>query len=52
MLKYSGYERQFGFETLETWVKNFEKEVEHSFKNDQLICLLGFCSKYSYDLVK
>ena len=27
MIKYSGLETQFGFETLETWTKNFEQEA-------------------------
>lgn len=52
MLLYSGYEKKNGYKTLENWLKVFEGEAQHSFSNVQFICLLGFCSKYGYDLIK
>lgn len=52
ILRCSGFVRRWGYETLETWVHNLEKEAAHSFTNTQLICLLGFCGSKGYDVTK
>jgi hypothetical protein len=52
ILRCSGFVRRWGYETLETWVHNLEKEATHSFTNTQLFCLLGFCGNKGYDVTK